>query len=200
MAVPWDGMEVNKGRMNAEEGETTNGVTYVGFVSMSLLVPLWGTRIRVKIFSSSPSASFVFASSLLIRIYRERRCRIGELFLQVTRRSANFSRAHLHRIYRGGLNVKLWKWFIFRTRFRGILSFDRIIHFLWCSSEIYTLIRVIKNLVERWPSTARLFDEMHTMHIRWYCIWYLSPLNWTASFLPLSLSRPTWTQWDVEKE
>jgi len=33
-----------------------------------------------------------------------------ELFLQVTRSSANFSRAHLHRIYRGGLNnVKLWK-------------------------------------------------------------------------------------------
>jgi len=33
-----DGMEVDRGRMGAEEGEITGEVTYVEFVSMSLLV------------------------------------------------------------------------------------------------------------------------------------------------------------------
>lgn len=60
------GVEVDRGRTNAKEGETAGRVTYVEFVSMSLMVPPRATRIRAGISSSSPSTFFLFASPLFL--------------------------------------------------------------------------------------------------------------------------------------
>lgn len=90
------GVEVDRGRTNAKEGETADRVTYVEFVSMSLVVPP-GLRESEPEYPRPlhlPSSFSPLLSFSLVRMYRGTPTQDRKLFLRAARRSANFSHGH----------------------------------------------------------------------------------------------------------
>lgn len=160
---------MDRGRTSAEEGETGGGVTYVGFASMSLLVPPPGYEnpsrnilaICLFRFRLSPPSRFPRSCACVADAGAR-----SKLFSRTIRRPTDFSRDHPSSDLSGsGLGdsnsmIYFWGEISRNIKFRSCYTFFH--------GAIYTLSRVtrIRNLVERWPSTARPFGEMRTVRTR----------------------------------